>query len=274
MLNHLLQDLRYGARMLLVKPGFTLAAVLTLALGIGANTAVFSVIDALLLKPLPYADSERLVHVYNTYPKGELLMAATSIPDYLDRRAQAPALAESALWQPRSFNLNVQSSPERLNGVATTPSLFTTLGANAMLGRALAEDDAKAGNDHVAVLSYAMWKNQFGGDAGIVGHDVHLDGDNYRVVGVMPESFFFPDRKSDLWAPLTFTDKQRSDDERGHEAYDMIGRLASGASITQFNAQMDAIVQHNVERAAGSPRGAGWKKFVESTGFTGRADDA
>ncbi|HET7777536.1 MAG TPA: ABC transporter permease, partial [Rudaea sp.] len=180
------------------------------------------------------------------------------------------ALAESALWQPRSFNLNVQS-PERLNGVSTTPSLFSTLGANAMLGRTLAEDDAKAGNDHVAVLSFSMWKNQFGGDAGIVGRDVHLDGDNYRVVGVMPESFFFPDRKSDLWAPLTFSDKQRSDDERGREAYDMIGRLAPGASIAQLDAQMDAIVQHNVERVAGSPRGAGWKKFVESTGFTGRA---
>jgi predicted permease len=271
MLSHLLQDLRYGARMLVVKPGFTLAAVLTLALGIGANTAVFSVIDALLLKPLPYADSERLVHLYNTYPKGELLMASTSIPDYLDRRAQAPGLAESALWQPRSFNLNVQSAPERLNGVSTTPSLFTTLGANAMLGRVLAEDDAKAGNDHVAVLSYAFWKNQLGADAGIVGRDVHLDGDNYRVVGVMPETFFFPDRKADLWAPLTFTDKQRSDEERGREAYDMIGRLAPGATIAQLDAQMDAIVQHNLERVAGTPRGAGWKKFVENSGFTGRA---
>ena len=129
MLNHLLQDLRYGARMLLAKPGFTLAAVLTLALGIGANTAVFSVIDALLFKPLPYADSERLVHVYNTYPKGELLVASTSIPDYLDRRAHAPALADSAIWQAHSFNLNAQSAPERLNGVAATPSLFSTLGA-------------------------------------------------------------------------------------------------------------------------------------------------
>jgi len=97
MLTQLLQDLRYGARMLLAKPAFTLAAVLTLALGIGANAAVFSVIDALLLKPLPYADSERLVHVYNTYPRGELPMASTSIPDYLDRRGQAPALADSAL---------------------------------------------------------------------------------------------------------------------------------------------------------------------------------
>ena len=271
MLNHLLHDLHYGARMLLSRPGFTLAAVLTLALGIGANTAVFSVIDALLLEPLPYAGSERLLHVYNTYPRGELPMASTSIPDYLDRRGQAPALAESALYQSTSFNLNVQESPERLNGIATTPSLFPTLGAQAALGRTLAEDDAKAGNEHVAVLGNALWRNQFGGDAGIVGRDVRLNGDNYRIVGVMPEGFFFPDRQAQLWTPLAFTDKQRSDDERGQEMYEMIGRLAPGATIDQFDAQMDAIVQHNLERVAGSSRGLRWKQFVDSSGFTGRA---
>jgi predicted permease len=271
MLNHLLQDLRYGARMLLAKPGFTLAAVLTLALGIGANTAVFSVIDALLLEPLPYADSARLVHVYNTYPKGELMMAGTSVPDYLDRRSQAPALADSAIWQPSSFNLNTQAAPERLNGVAATPSLFSTLGASAALGRTLTDADGQVGSEHVVVLSAGLWKNQFGGDATVIGRDVRLNGDNYRIVGVMPESFFFPDHRAQLWAPLAFTDKQRGDDERGREMYDTIARLAPGASIAQLDAQMDAIVQHNLERVAGTPRGAGWKKFVESSGFTGRA---
>jgi predicted permease len=271
MLTHLLQDLRYGARMLLAKPGFTLAAVLTLALGIGANTAVFSVVDALLLKPLPYADSGQLVHVYNTYPKGELMMAGTSVPDYMDRRDQAPALADSAIWQPYSFNLSTQSAPERLNGVAATPSLFSTLGAGAALGRTLTDADGQVGSEHVVVLSAGLWKNQFGGDTAVVGRDVRLNGDNYRIVGVMPEGFFFPDHQAQLWAPLAFTDKQRSDDERGREMYDSIGRLAPGASIAQLDAQMDAIVQHNLERVAGTPRGDGWKKFVESSGFTGRA---
>jgi len=271
MLNHLLQDLRYAARMLLAKPGFTLAAVLTLALGIGANTAVFSVIDALLLKPLPYADSAQLVHIYNTYPKGELMVAGTSVPDYLDRRSQAPALADSAIWQPSSFNLSTQGTPERLNGVAATPSLFSTLGATAALGRALNAADGEIGNEHVVVLSAALWKNQFGADTGVVGRAVRLNGDNYRIVGVMPDGFFFPDHQAQLWAPLAFTDKQRSDDERGREAYDSIGRLAPGASIAQLDAQMDAIVQHNLERVGGTPRGAEWKKFIESSGFTGRA---
>ena len=271
MLSHLLQDLRYGARMLLAKPGFTLAAVLTLALGIGANTAVFSVVDALLLEPLPYADSGQLVHIYNTYPKGELMMAGTSVPDYMDRRDQAPALADSAIWQPYSFNLSTQSAPERLNGVAATPSLFSTLGAGAALGRTLTEADGQVGSEHVVVLSAGLWKNQFGGDTAVVGRDVRLNGDNYRIVGVMPEGFFFPDHQAQLWAPLAFTDKQRSDEERGREMYDSIGRLAPGASIAQLDAQMDAIVQHNLERVAGTPRGDGWKKFVESSGFTGRA---
>jgi predicted permease len=271
MLNHLLQDLRYGARVLLAKPGFTLAVVLTLALGIGANTAVFSVIDALLLKPLPFADSGRLVHIYNTYPRGELPMAAVSIPDYLDRRAQAPALADAALFQERSFNLSVQGAPERLNGIATTPSLFSTLAIAPAIGRALADDDAQVGNDHVAVLSYPLWKNQFAGDTGIVGREIRMNGDNYRVVGVMPEGFLYPNRQALLWTPLAFTEKQRSDDERGQEAYVMIGRLKPGASIEQLDAQMDAIVQHNVERIAQTPQGASWKHFIETSGFTGRA---
>jgi predicted permease len=271
MLNHLLQDLRYGARMLLVKPGFTLAAVLTLALGIGANTAVFSVINALLLKPLPYADSERLVEIHNTYPHNDLLIAGDSIPDYLDRREQAPALADAALYTQGSYNLSAQGAPQRLNGLVTTPSLFSTLEASAALGRVLADDDAKAGNEHVAVLSFALWKNQFGGDAGIVGRDVRLNGDSYRIVGVMPEGFFFPDRQTLLWTPFVFSDKQRSDDERGREFSDMVGRLKPSASIAELNAQMDAIVQHNVERVANTERGAGWKHFVETSGFTGSA---
>ena len=271
MLTHLFQDLRYGLRTLQSRPGFTLAAILTLALGIGANTAVFSVVDALLIKALPFADGERLVNVYNTYPRNDLLIAGTAIPDYLDRRAQAPALSDAAVYQGSSYNLSTQGAPERLNGLLTTPSLFSTLGVAPALGRALSDEDGVAGKDHVVVLSYGMWKNQFAGDAAMVGRDIQLNGASYRVVGVMPASFFYPDRQTQLWTPLVFTDKQRSDDERGREAYDMLGRLAPGATIAQLDAQMDAIVQRNVERVAGSPRGAGWKHFVETSGFTGRA---
>ena len=271
MLNHLLQDFRYGVRTLLSRPGFTLAAVLTLALGIGANTAVFSVVDALLLKSLPYPDSEQLVDINNTYPRNDLLIAGDSIPDYLDRREQAAALSDVALYTQHSYNLSADGAPQRLNGILTTPSLFSTLAVGAGLGRTLAEGDARPGNDHVAVLSFALWKNQFAGDTQMIGRDVRLNGDNYRVVGVMPEGFFFPNRETQLWTPFVFSDKQRSDDERGNEFSGMVGRLKPGATIAQLDAQMDAIVQHNLERVASTPRGSDWKQFVDSSGFTGRA---
>ena len=272
MLQHLASDVRYGLRSLLARPGFLAAAMLTLALGIGANAAVFSVINTLLLKPLPFGESERLVDIYNSYPGNGLPIAGVSVPDYLDRRDQAPALADSAMFTQQSFNLAEQGTqPERLTGVVTTPSLFSTLGANAERGRVLAQDDASAGNEHVAVLSHALWANRFGADPAIVGRDVRLNGDTYRVVGVMPEGFFFPDRHAELWTPFVFTDKQRSDDERGHEFSGMVGRLKPGATIPELNAQMDTIIHRNVDRALAGPRGEGWKRFVESSGFSGRA---
>ncbi|HKE48009.1 MAG TPA: ABC transporter permease, partial [Rhodanobacteraceae bacterium] len=272
MLQHLASDVRYGVRSLLARPGFFAAAMLTLALGIGANAAVFSVINTLLLKPLPFGHSEKLLDVYNSYPGNGLINAGVSIPDYLDRRAQADALADSALFTQKSFNLaEAGTTPERLTGVVTTPTLFSTLEVTAARGRVLGDDDATAGNEHVAVLSHALWTMRFGADPGIVGRDVRLNGNAYRIVGVMPEGFFFPDRNAALWTPFVFTDKQRSDDERGHEFSGMVGRLKPGATITALNAQMDTIIHRNVERALAGPRGEGWKRFVESSGFSGRA---
>ena len=271
MFNHLLQDLRYGARMLLAKPAFTLAAVLTLALGIGANSAIFSVINGLLLRPLPYPDSEQLVSVYNTYPKMNLEYAGTSIPDYLDRREGAGALADLAMYHDESFNLAEQGAPQRLVGLVATPSLFSTLGVSAALGRVFGAETGEPGNDHVVVLSDATWRNQFGADGAIVGRDIRLNGASYRVIGVMAPEFAYPNRNVQLWVPFAFTPAQKTDDERGHEFSESLGRLKPGATLAELNAQMDAIVRHNVERAAGSPRGARWKSFIDSSGFTGRA---
>src|SRR5262249_10311933 len=126
-------------------------------------------------------------------------------------------------------------------------------------------------SEHAVVLSYALWKNVFGADPAIVGREVALSGANYRVVGVMPATFFFPDRKTQLWTPFAFTEEQRGDKQRGWEFSDAIGRLKPGATIAQLDAQMDAIVQHNVERLGTTAEGAGWKRFVEASGFTGRA---
>jgi predicted permease len=259
--------------MLRAKPGFTIAAVLTLALGIGANSAIFSVINGMLLRPLPYPDSERLVYVYNTYPKMNLEMAGTSIPDYLDRRERAAALEDLAMYHGQSFNLAEQGAPQRLIGYVATPSLFTTLKVEAKVGRVFGADAGETGQDHVAVLSAALWRNQFNADPGIVGRDIRLNGDSYRVVGVMDDAFAFPDRKAQLWVPFAFTPKQKTDDERGHEFSESIGRLKAGATPAELDAQLDAITHANVERiaATGGKDGLGFKKFMDSSGFTGRA---
>lgn len=268
-----LADLQFGLRALIARPGFSLAAVLTLALGIGANTAVFSVLNGLLLKPLPYADGERLVQVYNVYPKMGLFDAGSSIPDYLDRKSEVAALEDLALYTGTSFNLSHDGAPQRLVGIRTTASLFSTLGVSAQLGRTFASDAEVEGSDRVAVLSYTSWRNQFAGDPEILNKDVRLNGEKYRVVGVMPEGFAFPNRETQLWVPFAFTEAQRSDNERGQEYSNSIGRLAPGATVQQLNSQLRANALRLADRAAGLPdaRAAGFASFIRDGGFFGEA---
>lgn len=272
MFETLIQDLRYSIRSLFARPGFVFAAVATLALGIGANTAIFSVVNGLLLKPLPYDDGERLVQVYNVYPKMGLDYAGTSIPDYLDRKEQADALEDLALYTGQSYNLALEGRPERLVGLRATPSLFTTLRAQPALGRAFTDAEAVPGADRVAVLSHATWLAQFAGDPQVLGRDIRLNGESFRVIGVMPDSFAFPNRSTQLWVPFAFTPEQRSDDERGNEYSESIGRLKPGATVEQLNAQLDAIVMRNADRAAGlGEDGVRFAEFVRQGGFLGRS---
>jgi len=276
MFANLLTDLRYSLRGLLAKPSFALVAVLTLALGIGANTAIFSVLYGLMLRPLPYPDGDRLVEVYNSYPNMGLLNAGSSIPDFLDRREQATSLEDLALYTGAPFNLADEGArPERLNGLMATPSLFTTLRVPAAIGRVFADEHAVIGNERVVVLSHALWKNRFNADATIVGRDVRLSGQPYRVLGVMPEGFGFPNRNTQLWVPFAFTDAQRSDNERGNEYSSSIGRLKPGATVTALNSEFDAIVARNAERiAASSADGAqDAAAFYAGGNFTGRAEN-
>jgi predicted permease len=272
MLRHLFHDLRHGVRVLAAKPGFCVAVVLTLALGIGANTAIFSVINGLLLKPLPYADSAQLVYIYNSYPKMNQETSGMTIPDYIDRRDQADALADIALYDYRSFNLAGQGGAQNLVGIEATPSLFTTLQVNAALGRTFTADEAQLGHENVAVLSGRLWKNQFNADAGIVGRDIRLNGESYRVVGVMPENFGFPNHDVQVWTAFAFTPIRMSDALRGFDFARSIGRLKPGATLAQLEAQFDLITQHNIERfaAAGTDDTQSYKTFIENSGFRGR----
>lgn len=270
MLTNLLQDIRHGIRALVARPMFTLIAVATLALGIGANTAIFSVIHGMYLRPLPYAGGDRLVSVYNTYPKMGLEFAGTSIPDYLDRRESAPSLEDLAMYTAGSYNIaDGGSQPERLNGIQATPSFFSTLQVAPLMGQVFTDENAIPGQDRVVVISHALWRNRFNGDPGIVGRELRLNGQPYRVSAVMPEGFAFPNRGAQLWVPFAFTPAQMSDNERGNEFSSAVGRLRPGATVEALNGELDVIVRRNVERIeAANPQFAG---FVEQTGFTGRA---
>jgi predicted permease len=266
-------ELKQTLRGLAAQPLFVATTVLTLALGIGANTTIFSVVNGLLLQPLPYPDGERLVQVYNVYPKTGLDYAGTSIPDYLDRREQAAALADLALYHGMSFNLADSGTPQRLTGLRATPSLFTTLSVSTALGRTFIDTEARIGADKVVVLSHALWQHQFAADPQIVGRDLRLNGESYRVVGVMSRGFAFPNRETQLWVPFAFTAEQMSDEERGNEFSESIGRLQPGATIEQLDAQMDVIVQRNADRfgSVDDPRAARAADFYRNGGFLGRA---
>jgi putative ABC transport system permease protein len=260
-----MQDLRYALRALRKQPIFTLVAVLTLTLGIGANAAIFSLLYQILLRPLPYPDADRLVFVWNTYPGINLPQASVSIPDYLDRRTQAPALEDATLFMGRTANLNEGGNPEQLRALAVTPSFFSTLQRQPFIGRPFSDDDARPEADKFAILTFALWTSHYASDRGIIGRDIRINGEAYRVVGVLPADFELPSRDIALLVPFSFTPQQMSDEARGNEFSSMIARLRPGASIPLANAQFKTIVDRNIERL---PARAA---FAKSSGFGGYA---
>jgi predicted permease len=261
-----LQDLRYALRALAKRPTYALVTVLVLSLAIGANTTVFSISNGFFLRPLPYPDGDRLVVVFNAYPGMGLNFAGTSIPDYLDRREQAASLEELAIFGNTARTLNGDESPQRLTITRVSPSFFDVFRMPPMLGRAFTDEEAVPGNERVIVLSTRLWGTRFGGSEAAIGRDIELDGERFRVVGVMPERFVFPDRSVDAWVPFAFTPEQMSDSERGNEFSGSVGRLRPGATIEGLTAELDGIVQSNL--AAGRLQS---ETYIRTTGFTGRA---
>ena len=268
MLVHLMQDLRYGLRMLAAKPAFAAAAILTLALGIGANTLVFTLIDGVYLNPLPYRDAAALVDVYATTAQFGGGVDNVSIPDYVDIHNRVPALSDSALYTDASFNLVDAGAPERVQGLRATPSLFGTLGSAAALGRVFSEAEATTGREHVVVLTDTLWRNRFNADAGVLGRKLRLDGESFEVIGVMPPGFMFPRAEVGAIVPFAFAPEQLTDDQRGVNYSSIVARLAPGATLAQVDAQTDAVIRRNVERI-GAPAGGGpsYGQWVESGGF-------
>lgn len=260
-----MNDFRIALRQLAKTPGFTFVAVLTLALCIGANSAIFSVINAILLKPYPWPGSERLVYANNTYPLMGLMDAGVSVPDYLDRRRDVTGFADSAMYTGASLNMSGAAQPEMISGLRATPSLFTTLGSPAALGRAFTEDDAKPDSPATIVLSHGLWTSHFGADPGVVGRVIRMNDRPVTVIGVMAEGFYFPSPKTQAWMPFAFTPAERQDTERGHEFSTMIARLKPGATVAGVQRELDQIQARLAERI---PEG---REFWKTSGFDGHA---
>jgi putative ABC transport system permease protein len=240
-LVRLSQDLFYGLRVLRKNPGFTAITALTLGLGIGANTAMFSVVDSLLLRPLPYKDSDRLVIVWEKPPKGQRNSASAA--NLLDWREQNRVFANLVGMTFGSFNLSGKDQPERVDGMRVSWGYFDMLGVRPVLGRGFAGADDRPGAPRVAVLSHGLWQRRFGGDPRIVGRSLTVDGEPCTVVGVMPlgfRFFFGPE----MWMPLAL---DRAKVTRDFHYMVPIARLKPGVSLAQARAAMDGLA--SVHRA-------------------------
>jgi predicted permease len=259
-----MSDFRLAIRSLRKRPLFTLVAVLTMALGVGANAAIFSLVYQTLLRPLPVANANRLVFVWNTYGSMRA-QASVSIPDFVDRKTQAPSIEDATLFSMRTANLNEGGNPEQLGALAVTPSFFSTLGVHPMLGQGFTDEEATPNADKFVVLSYGLWQTHYAADRAIVGRDIRINADAYRVVGVLPADFDLLGPDVALVVPFAVTPAQMSDNERGNEFSQMIARLRPGATIDAVNKDMQVITDRVAERL---PARAG---FMRSTHFTGFA---
>jgi MacB-like periplasmic core domain len=188
----LVKDIRYGIRSLLKRPGFTAIVVVTLALGIGANSAIFSVVNAVLLRPLPYRNPDRLVMIWGNFQKLKIERMNAKAAEYEDYRSQNRIFDEVAAFDSPSFDLTGDQQAERVSGARVTANLFSMLGAQVEQGREIAPAENQTGRDNVVVVSHGLWLRRFGGKANAVGAHLRLDDRDYLVVGVMPESFQFP----------------------------------------------------------------------------------
>ena len=235
MIGNLLTDLRYAARTLRRSPGFTLIALLTLALGIGANTALFSVVNAVLLRPLPYPDPERLVKVESTVRGHD---AAVSPADFLDWRRLARSFTDVSAMNSGSLALSGEGTAEQLPATFVTDGFFRIMGVAPAIGRAFATEEFTVGQEHEVILSDAVWRRRFGADPQVVGRSLRLDGMTWTVIGVMPAGFGYPEEPS-LWAPLAFD--ARTAASRGGHYLDVVGRLKPGVTVDAAAREMAAL---------------------------------
>jgi putative ABC transport system permease protein len=268
------QDIRYGFRALRKSPSFTLVALVALALGIGANTAIFSVVNTVLLKPLPFRDPQRLALVWQTHPFAKKLgidQLPTSPADFNDWRRAADSFAQMSAMAGGNWNMTGGDEPERVGGARVSTNLLSLLGTKPMIGRDFAPDEEMWGKNHVALLSYGYWQRRFGGDPKIVGTHVTLDGSSFEIIGVMPKEFSFPrgmginpelglDDDLSLWTPLALPPGE--DTSRANHFIATVARLKDGVSLAQAQSQLTAIERQIAQQNPG--QGKDWNATVNT----------
>ncbi len=260
-LENLLRDIRYGARQLGKSPGFTIVAVLTLAICLGANLAIFAVVDSVLLRPLPFAGADRLVTVFNTYPKAGIERAGASLPNYYERRGNIPAFSRSAIAHGGTAIIGETGATEQMEITRVSPDFFATLGVSPRMGRAFTEDETTYQTDSVAILTDSYWRQHFDADSNVIGRKVRVDGFQRTVVGVLPPGFRFLSSKARIYLPLSSAAGDRELKQRhSNTDFEMIARLRPGALIAEAQSQMD---NYDAAHAAEYPNA----KMVADAGF-------
>jgi predicted permease len=248
-MNSFLQDLRYGLRVLLKKPGFTVVAVVTLALGIGANSAIFSVVNGLLLRPLPYRDSDRLAIIWTHSPGANVAQDWPSPGQFSAVKSQTSAFEALALAQGARYNLAGDATPESVGVARVSSSMFPLLGASPLLGRVFLPEEDAPGRPKTVVLDYGIWQRHFGGDRGALGRTLTLNGEPYTVVGVMPADFSLGEQvvptvggvEPEMYVPLPLDAKQMA--SQGDENYNVVARLKPGATLAQAQAELNVVTR-------------------------------
>ena len=247
----MLQELKFAIRALLKTPGFTAVALITVALAIAANTAVFSLVNALLIKPLPYKDPQKLVLLFEKFSAMGLDQIPVSVPEYLDYEKQLTSYEGVGAFTFVNFNLTGGDMPERIQGAVLTPSVFGVLGVQPIKGRVFNQDEFGEGKDSVIVISERLWKRRFNSDPQLVGQQLSINGLSFTVVGIMPSSFEFPlplfgvqggtfAQRADIWKPVAFTEQERAN--RGSRSYGVVGRLKPGVTLKQAQAELNTVV--------------------------------
>ncbi|MEA2205262.1 MAG: putative transport system permease protein [Blastocatellia bacterium] len=250
-MENLIKDIRYGIRSLMKRPGFTAIAIVTLALGIGANTAIFSVVNAVLLRPLPFPDPDRLVMIWEDAAFAGFPRNTPAPADYVDVKNQNTVFADMAAMDMRTFNLTGDGEPEKVEARGVTASFFPLLGVKPALGRWFVADEDKPGATHVAMINYNLWQQRYGGDPSIIGRELSLNGEKYQVIGVMPAGFQFLDSKIGIWVPIAFTAEGLA--SRGRHYLTVVARMKPGVTFAQADAEVRTIhkriAQDNPENA-------------------------